>query len=144
MHLLTMHIVCFDQVLHVMHLRELIKEKTGIPTHQQRLTVGNTVLEDWDEEGRIMHLRNYPAIHDGATIYLVQLTTGIKFKTTSYTPKSSSSKNVPYKMCTNENENRQYAYVNIPDIYVSHSMHECIYRIYVYVTGAYSLVVERE
>ena len=30
--------------------------------------IGDTILEDWDDDGRPILLRNYPAIHDGATI----------------------------------------------------------------------------
>ena len=66
-------------------LRELVKEALSIPTHQQKLTLGggnnNTiVLEDWDEEGRPMAIAHYPSLHDGATLYLVQLTEGIHVK----------------------------------------------------------------
>ena len=31
-------------------------------------TVGTIVLEDWDEDGKVLLLRNYPSIHDGVTI----------------------------------------------------------------------------
>ena len=60
-------------------LRELVKEALSIPTHQQKLTLGggnnNTiVLEDWDEERGAMAIAHYPSLHDGATLYLVQLT----------------------------------------------------------------------
>ena len=67
-------------------LRELVKEALSIPTHQQKLTLlgeGNNntmVLEDWDEEGRAMAIAHYPSLHDGATLYLVQLTKGIHVK----------------------------------------------------------------
>ena len=63
-------------------LRELVKEVLSIPTHQQKLTLGGgnnnaIVLEDWDEEGGAMAIAHYPLLHDGATLYLVQLTEGI-------------------------------------------------------------------
>ena len=66
-------------------LRELVKEALSIPTHQQKLTLGggsnNTiVLEDWDEKGGAMAISHYPSLHDGATLYLVQLTEGIHVK----------------------------------------------------------------
>ncbi len=66
-------------------LRELVKEALSIPTHQQKLTLSggsnNTiVLEDWDEEGGAMAIAHYPSLHDGATLYLVQLTEGIHVK----------------------------------------------------------------
>ena len=66
-------------------LRELVKKALSIPTHQQKLTLGggsnNTiVLEDWDEEGRAMAIAHYPSLHDGATLYLVQLTKAIRVK----------------------------------------------------------------
>ena len=62
-------------------LRELVKEALSIPTHQQKLTLGGgtvVVLEDWDEEGGAMAIAHYPSLHDGATLYLVQLTEGIR------------------------------------------------------------------
>ena len=59
-------------------LRELVQTKLSIPTYQQKLVVGDIVLEDWDEQGNVMLLANYPKIHDGATMYVVQLTEGIK------------------------------------------------------------------
>ena len=42
-------------------------KKTGsstlsIPPHQQKLTVGSTVLEDWDEDCKVLLLCNYPSI----------------------------------------------------------------------------------
>ena len=52
----------------------------AIPTYQQRLTVGDIVLEDWDVEGRPFLLANYPAIQDGVTLYLVCLTKEIRVK----------------------------------------------------------------
>ena len=49
-------------------------KKTGsstlIPPHQQKLTVGSTVLEDWDEDGNVLLLYNYPSIYNGVTIQL--------------------------------------------------------------------------
>ena len=34
----------------IVKLKEFIEERTNVPTHQQRLTVGTTVLEDWDQD----------------------------------------------------------------------------------------------
>ena len=64
----------------VYKLRELICETHAVPTYQQRLTVGDTALEVWDVEGRPFLLANYPAIHDGVTLYLICLTKGIHVK----------------------------------------------------------------
>ena len=67
-------------------LRELVKEALSIPTHQQKLTLmggGNNnaiVLEDLDEEGEAMDIAHYPSLHDGVTLYLVQLTERIHVK----------------------------------------------------------------
>ena len=64
----------------VYKVRESIYDTHTIPTYQQRLTVGDIVLEDWDVEGRPFLLANYPAIHNGVTLYLVCLTKGIHVK----------------------------------------------------------------
>ena len=99
-----------------MRLRELVEEKTKVPTEQQRLVVGTTVLEDWDEDGNIMHLYNYPAIHDGATVFLIQLTTGKRFATSKYSPMSFSRSLIPYVFRTMEiQEYCSYENVNIPN-----------------------------
>ena len=45
--------------------------------------MGDTVLEDWDVKGRPFLLANYPAVHDGVTLYLVCLTEGIHVKVSS-------------------------------------------------------------
>ena len=38
-----------------------------------RLTISETVLEDFNEEGHIMLLCSYPQLHDGATLYQINL-----------------------------------------------------------------------
>ncbi len=43
-----------------------------------RLTIGKTVLEDFDEEGRMMLLCSYPQLHDGATLYQINLPDAIR------------------------------------------------------------------
>ena len=43
-----------------------------------RLTIGETVLEDFDEEGHIMLLCSYPQLHDGATLYQINLPDAIR------------------------------------------------------------------
>ena len=58
----------------VFELRELVKKQFDIPTHQQVLTVGTTVLEDWDDKGGKKLLCNYPSVHDGVTIVLDHVT----------------------------------------------------------------------
>ena len=69
----------------IFKFRELVNEVLSIPTHQQKLTLGGgsniTIeLEDWDEKGKAMAIAHYPSLHDGVTLYLVQLTEGIHVK----------------------------------------------------------------
>ena len=64
----------------VYKLCESLEDTHAVLTYQQRLTVGDTVIEDWDVEGRPFFLANYPAIHDGVTLCLVSLTEGIHVK----------------------------------------------------------------
>ena len=60
----------------IVKLKECIEKCTGVPTHQQRLMIGSTIVEDWDDEDRMMFIGNYPNIHDGSLLYLVQLEGG--------------------------------------------------------------------
>ena len=64
----------------IVKLKECIEECTGVPTHQQRLTIGSTIVEDWDDEDRMMFIGDYPNIHDGSLLYLVQLKGGNRMK----------------------------------------------------------------
>ena len=57
----------------VFELRELVKKEFSIPPHQQNLTIGTTVLEDWDEDGKKL-LCNYPCVHEGVTLELDHVT----------------------------------------------------------------------
>lgn len=59
-------------------LRELIHDALSISTCQQILSIRDTILEDWDEDGKPLLVRNYPEIFDGATICLVSQTEGIR------------------------------------------------------------------
>ena len=68
------------QHMPIVKLKECIEECTGVPTHQQRLTIGSTIVEDWDDEDRMMFIGNYPNIHDGSLLYLVQLEGGNRMK----------------------------------------------------------------
>ena len=61
-------------------LRKLIEEKIPVPSYQQKLTAGTTVLEDWDKNGKVLLLCNYPSIYDGVTIELEDVTEGIHVK----------------------------------------------------------------
>ena len=45
-----------------------------------RLIIGETVLKDFDEEGHIMLLCSYPQLHDGATLYQINLPDAITIK----------------------------------------------------------------
>ena len=56
----------------VFKLRQIICNKLSIQPIYQKIFINETILEDWDNEGRPLLLRNYPTIHDGATIYLKQ------------------------------------------------------------------------
>ena len=65
-------------------LREAISEATSVPTHQQRLMLGDTVLEDWKKSSNSSYskyekamITDYPSFCDGVTLHLVQLTGGI-------------------------------------------------------------------
>ena len=62
----------------IYELRELVHDALSVSTCQQRLSVCDMILEDWDEDGRLLLVRNYPEIFDGATVYLVCLTEGIR------------------------------------------------------------------
>ena len=64
----------------VFKLREAVKDVLSVDTHQQKLTVRDIVLEDWDEAGAMMMIIRYPKFHDGVTVYLVQLVEGIHVK----------------------------------------------------------------
>ena len=65
----------------IVKLRELVEECTGVPTHQQRLTIGSTIVEDWDHKNRMMFIGDYPNIHDGSLLCLiVQLEGGSRMK----------------------------------------------------------------
>ena len=54
----------------VFKLREIICSKFGLPINQQKIKVGEIVLEDWDEIYKPLLLRNYPTIYDSVTIHL--------------------------------------------------------------------------
>ena len=62
----------------IFQLRKLVRNALSVSTCQQRLSVRDTILEDWDEDGKPLLVRNYPEIFDGATLYLVCLTEGIQ------------------------------------------------------------------
>ena len=68
------------QSLPIVKLREFVEKCTGVPTHQQRLTIGSTILEDWDPEDKMMFIGDYPAIHSGSLLYLIQLDRGFRIK----------------------------------------------------------------
>ena len=66
--------------LSIRSLREAISEKISVPAHQQRLILGDTVLEDWKYSYtyREAMITDYPSFCDGVTLHLVQLTGGIR------------------------------------------------------------------
>ena len=49
----------------------------SVQAHQQQLM---TIVEDWDYEDRMMFIGDYPNIHDGSLLYLVQLEGGSRMK----------------------------------------------------------------
>ena len=55
-----------------------LRHKVSHGNAKVRLTFGRTILEDWDSEGNMMLLCNYPDLHDGATLYQVNLTGAIR------------------------------------------------------------------
>ena len=57
-------------------LKEYIEKVTGVPTHQQRLTIGSTVLEDWDHDSNMMFIGHYPAIQHGSLLHIIVQTEG--------------------------------------------------------------------
>ena len=75
----------------VFELRDIIHKEFSILPKNQKIMIGHTVLEDWDDEGRPLLLRNYPAIHDGATIQLEEI------KGKSIEVKSGNAKLTPSK-----------------------------------------------
>ena len=78
----------------VFKLRQVIQEHVNIPAVKQKLSIGDKVLYDWDNEGRPKLIRNYPSIHDGATIKLTEIRQGkcIKVKEPSRSSRMISSK----------------------------------------------------
>ena len=69
-----------SQNMPIVKLKECIEECTGVPTHQQRLTIGDSIVEDWDEEHRMMFIGDYPKIQHGSLLYLIQLDGGYRMK----------------------------------------------------------------
>ena len=57
-------------------LKEYIEKVTGVPTHQQRLTIGSIVLEDWDHDSNMMFIGHYPAIQHGSLLHIIVQTEG--------------------------------------------------------------------
>ena len=78
----------------VFKLRQVIQEHVKIPAVKQKLSIGDKVLYDWDNEGRPKLIRNYPSIHDGATIKLTEIRQGkcIKVKEPSHSSRMIPSK----------------------------------------------------
>ena len=62
----------------IFNLREAVKDVVSVPPQQQKLVLGETVLEDWDNEGEALLVTHYPGFYDGVTLYLIQLTDGIR------------------------------------------------------------------
>ena len=71
----------------VFQFREVVSEKLSIPTYQQRLAFGDTVMNDWSEHGARLQLLSDYYLHDGATILLEVLPNGIYIKMPAYNPR---------------------------------------------------------
>ena len=71
----------------VFQFREVVSEKLSIPTYQQRLAFGDTVMNDWSEHGARLQLLSDYYLHDGATILLEVLSNGIYIKMPVYNPR---------------------------------------------------------
>ena len=71
------------QDVSVFRLREMFNERISVPTYQQRLVCGETVMDDWTNtvgsQVRLQLLSDYQ-LYDGITISLVILTTGIQIR----------------------------------------------------------------
>ena len=76
----------------VFELRDIIHKEFSILPKNQKIMIRDTILEDWDDEGRPILLRNYPAIYDGATIQLEEIE-GKSIEVKSVSAKLSPSKN---------------------------------------------------
>lgn len=105
----------------VADLKHQVQKKLSVKTYQQRLAVGDEILEDYDHKGQWMLLCNYPAIYDGATLYLDCTEGGMQVMTSSpiaikYT--DISQRNFHYRSRSNGPTHTflySYAPINIPD-----------------------------
>ena len=61
----------------VVKLKKALRDMTSIPPYQQRLVIGKEIMEDYDDQGRLILLWSYPAVYDGATLCLLALSEGI-------------------------------------------------------------------
>ena len=91
----------------VFKLRDIICNKFSILPKNQKITIGETILDDWDEEGKPLLLRNYPSIHDGATIHLEETritfqAMTIKVRSTSINILIPSSRNLSFPVLSSE------------------------------------------
>ena len=99
----------------VFHLRELVQKEFSIPPHRQKLTIGTTVLEDWDEDVKVLLVCNYPSIHDGVTIELVHVTEGIHVKLEGVDDKTSLKKSEKGLLMSKWQQICPPKYINIPN-----------------------------
>ena len=97
------------QSLPIVKLREYVEKCTGVPTHQQRLTIGSTIVEDWDDEDRMMFIGDYPNIHDGSLLYVEQLEGGSRM---TVKHKESKSLKLVKKGLTEFSYKTDYFYIN--------------------------------
>ena len=99
-------------------LRELVSEKLSVPTYQQRLVFGDTVMNDWSECGTRLQLLSDYHIENDATLSLVILTDGIRITISDYDfSQSKQWPEVKYGTKSSQLLQRQKPlvdYINIP------------------------------
>ena len=92
----------------IVKLKECIEECTGVLTHQQRLTIGDTIVEDWDEEDKMMFIGDYPNIQHGSLLYLIQHDGGHRMKVQNFSSQLQLVKKGP----VDYHYQTRYYYVN--------------------------------
>ena len=101
--------------------QRMYRDALKVPTYQQRLMLGETELEDWDEEDKPLVLYNYPSIQNGSIICLIVLINGMHVKKASQSrvaidcsSVSPSKKNLYFDL-EEEDFFSDPTYINIPD-----------------------------
>ena len=77
---MTWTIITLLQSTPIVVLKEYIETVTKVPTHQQKLIIGSTVLEDWDHDNNMMFIGHYPAIQNGSLLNIIIVQTREGFR----------------------------------------------------------------